>query len=143
MVSNCCIYATGEQSSIVAIVVPRHEVLLQLTNKYVDGESSAPLKGMAYNELLDHPIAAKLVLDQLRAEAKKAKLPGFETPTAVILSHREWTTENVRRIQRHFDSDNYAKWIQDLLTPAQKLQRRKIYPLYADKIEAAYQKSKL
>ncbi|KAF8857891.1 acetyl-CoA synthetase-like protein [Acephala macrosclerotiorum] len=121
VVSNCCVYATGEQSSIVVIVVPRHEVLLQLANKHVDENLRAPLKGIAYNELLGNPVASKLVLDQLCAEAKKASLPGFETPTAVILSHREWTTEN------------------DLLTPAQKLQRRKIYPLYADKIEAAYQ----
>lgn len=93
---NVCIYAAEEQNNILAIVVPRHEIIEQFANDYqAGGRQDGALQGLSYTSLLDNEIVKDFVLKHLQAEAKNAKLAQFETIKAVILSDQEWTDKNV------------------------------------------------
>jgi long-chain acyl-CoA synthetase len=77
------------------------------------------------HELLVHdPEIRELVLKELQTIGKKAGLAPFEIIEGVVLSDEEWSSQN------------------GLLTPAQKLARRKIVPLYQAEIDGVYGKTK-
>ncbi|KUJ17009.1 AMP-binding enzyme [Mollisia scopiformis] len=118
VVSNVCIYVSGEQRTILAIVVPRKDVILQFARSC---HRTSILAGMSYSELLKDKQIRQFVRDQLREVGFKGKLEGSEIIKWPILTEHEWTTEN------------------GLLTPAQKLQRRKIYPMFEEEIREVYQ----
>lgn len=77
------------------------------------------------------------ILRHLQREAEKNKLVGSEVVSGVILTDKEWTSENVCRklLDRCLEDVNS---IQGLLTAAQKLQRRKIWSLFEEEIDQAY-----
>jgi hypothetical protein len=58
------------------------------------------LTSFSHSELVQEPKTNSWVLENLKAEAKKAKLIGAEIISAVILTDHEWTNENVRRSYR-------------------------------------------
>jgi long-chain acyl-CoA synthetase len=64
------------------------------------------------------------VLKDLQTVGRKAGLAPFEIIEGVVLSDAEWSSQN------------------GLLTPAQKLARRKIVPLYQAEIDGVYWKAK-
>jgi long-chain acyl-CoA synthetase len=66
----------------------------------------------------------ELVLKDLQGVGKKAGLAPFEIIEGVVLADEEWSSQN------------------GLLTPAQKLARRKIVPLYQGEIDGVYRKAK-
>jgi long-chain acyl-CoA synthetase len=70
------------------------------------------------------PEVRELVLKELQSVGRKAGLAPFEIIEGVVLAEEEWSSLN------------------GLLTPAQKLARRKIVPLYQREIDGVYGKTK-
>ncbi len=77
-----------------------------------------------HEQLVHDPEIREFVLKDLQTVGRKAGLAPFEIIEGVVLSDAEWSSQN------------------GLLTPAQKLARRKIVPLYQAEIDGVYWKAK-
>ncbi|KAF5858004.1 long-chain fatty acid-CoA ligase [Aspergillus alliaceus] len=110
VVQNVCIYAAEDQVNPIAIIVPNHDVLRTLAT---DHEING---GQANDKLLP------LVTKQLQDVGRSSGLKSFELICGAVLSDEEWNPEN------------------GFLTPAQKIQRRKIYAHFRREIDYAYGK---
>lgn len=114
LVSNICIVASESRSRPIAIVVPAWKTLrLVLDEELLEVGALVKMK-----ETRD------LVLKDLQAVGRKAGLAGFEIVEGVVVSPFQWTVED------------------GCLTPAQKLNRRTIVPLYKKEIDGLYGKTR-
>jgi len=105
-------YALSSMSYVVALICPNQKPLETLAAELgITGDWTA---------LCSNDKIAAAVLEDVQAEAKRAKLAKHETPTKVILISELWTPEN------------------DMLTAVQKLKRRQIAEKHKVEIDAVY-----
>ncbi|PMD47770.1 acetyl-CoA synthetase-like protein [Hyaloscypha variabilis F] len=117
IVSNICIFASPHRSKPIAIMLPDRKLLSKLAE-------SNNIRSRPHEQLVHDPEIRDLVLKELQTVGRKAGLAPFEIIEGVVLSDEEWSSQN------------------GLLTPAQKLARRKIVPLYQAEIDGVYGKTK-
>ena len=96
----------------MAIIIPHAEHLRQTLASKANVDSGKPLP-----ELCHDPAVADLFLKELNALGKKNGFKNMELLSAVVLTADEWTPES------------------GLVTPAQKIQRRKIAERYQSEIK--------
>lgn len=117
IVSNICVYASPTRSKPIAIVIPDRTLLSRLA-------STNNIRARPHEQLVHEPQIRELVLKELQSVGRKAGLAPFEIIEGLVLADEEWSSQN------------------GLLTPAQKLSRRKIVPRYEAEIEGVYGRAK-
>merc|ERR1719378_757260 len=118
-VSQPWIYGNSFFPTLVAVITPD---LIELNQAAKAGGwfDEDPVKMCA------KPEAIKLVLDELTAEGKAAKLKSFEFPKAIVLEGK------VNELGQGFSIEN------DCLTPTFKLKRPPLLKKYQEQIDAMY-----
>jgi long-chain acyl-CoA synthetase len=114
LVANICVHAVPDAKQPMALIFP-HESNLRhfLSNANLPGvDSTADLATLCHNKAV-----AEAVLKQCNMVGKKAGFKPLETLEAVVLTPEEWTPEN------------------ELVTAAQKIQRKKIAQRYDKEIK--------
>lgn len=112
VVQNICVYADQTKTKPIAIIVPVEGVLKKLAAEIkIEGE---------YTDIVHNPKLRSAVLKQMHETGKKAGLAGIELVEGVVLSAEEWLPEN------------------NMVTSAQKLNRRGILEKYKAEIEEVY-----
>lgn len=112
-VSRICVYAQQDKVKPIAVVVPVEATLQKLA-------SANNLKAGSLEEMVHDKKLNEIVLKELQKQGKEGGLSGIEIIDGVVLVEDEWTPQN------------------GFLTPAQKLQRKKIQEHYKDQIKRAY-----
>ncbi|KAF8463997.1 hypothetical protein BDZ91DRAFT_261129 [Kalaharituber pfeilii] len=112
VVQNICVYADQTKVKPIAIIVPVESVLKKIAaeNK-IEGE---------YSDIIHLPKLRSLVLKSMHEVGRRAGLAGIELIEGVVLAGEEWTPEN------------------NLVTSAQKLNRRGILEKYRNEIDEVY-----
>ncbi|KAK5944229.1 long-chain fatty acid-CoA ligase [Knufia obscura] len=113
VIGRICVYAQQDKAKPIAIVVPVEATLQKLA-------ASNGLKESSIEEMVHDKKLNDIVLKEIQNAGKQGGLSGIEIIDGVVLSEEEWTPQN------------------GLLTPAQKLQRKKIQDKYTDEIKRAY-----
>ncbi|XP_078694034.1 long-chain-fatty-acid--CoA ligase 4-like isoform X1 [Branchiostoma floridae x Branchiostoma belcheri] len=113
LVDNICVYASSDQHYAIALVVPNHKHLKNLSDKM-------ELKSDQWEELCNNPDLEKEVLKVLHKVAKEAKLERFEIPQKVRLCSENWTPDT------------------GLVTDAFKLKRKNLQSHYSQDIARLY-----
>ncbi|KAK1596281.1 AMP-binding enzyme [Colletotrichum navitas] len=113
VVANICVYADAKQAKPIAIIVPAEPALIKLAE-------SIGVKGNNLEELVHDKKLQSAVLKELQNAGRSGGLSGIEIIEGVVMSDEEWTPQN------------------DLVTAAQKLQRKKILEKYKDEVAKAY-----
>ncbi|KAL1861425.1 hypothetical protein VTK73DRAFT_7117 [Phialemonium thermophilum] len=113
VVANICVYADPAQSKPVAIIVPAEPALKKLA-------SSVGVEGHSLEELVHNKKVQAAVLSELQTVGRNSGLTGIEIIEGVVVSDEEWTPQN------------------QLVTAAQKLNRKTIVNKYRKEIDAAY-----
>jgi len=134
VVGRICVYAQQDKAKPVAIVVPVEAALQKLA-------SSNGLKAGALEEMVHDKKLNDIVLKEIQNQGKQGGLAGIEIIDGVVLVEEEWTPQNVSARSRKHVMSALANELQGLLTPAQKLQRKKIQEKYKDEIKQAYSSS--
>jgi long-chain acyl-CoA synthetase len=116
IVQNICVYASEQKTKPIAIIVPVEAVLKKKA-------SELNAKGDSLETWIHDPKIQDAVLKDLQAAGRKGGLLGIEIIEGVVLADEEWTPQN------------------NLVTSAQKLNRRGILAQYKKEVEAAYAKS--
>ncbi|KAI0944757.1 hypothetical protein AcW1_002390 [Taiwanofungus camphoratus] len=116
LVSNVCVHATPDAKQPIAIIIPHEQQLRQA----LQGKSTGPASHTAMADLCQDVSVRELVLKECNAVGKRNSFKPMELLQAVVLTADEWTPES------------------GLVTPAQKLQRRKVGERYAKEIKEAY-----
>lgn len=107
------VYGDSFQTSLVGIVVPDPDVLLNWAKQNnLEGQN---LEALCKNEKVN-----KLIMDDITKVAKESKLLGFEFVKAISLEHDPFTPEN------------------ELLTPTYKLKRPQLKEKYKQVIDQLY-----
>ena len=112
------IYGNSFESHVVAIVVPDMEVLKKWAN---DAHPGKPVE-----QVVQIPEVKQMILDDLIATGRSAKLRGFELPKDIDFEC------NVNELNQGFQVDN------DLLTPTLKMRRPQLLKFYQAKIDKMY-----
>ncbi|KAF2002358.1 acetyl-CoA synthetase-like protein [Amniculicola lignicola CBS 123094] len=115
IVANICVYAATDQMKPVAIIVPAEPVLKKIA-------ADIGVSGDHWEVMVHDPKINKAVLKQLQDAGRKGGLASFELIDGVVLADEEWTPAN------------------NLVTAAQKLNRRGILDQYHKEIDKAYGK---
>ncbi|TDZ25133.1 Long-chain-fatty-acid--CoA ligase 1 [Colletotrichum orbiculare MAFF 240422] len=113
VVANICVYADAQKAKPVAIIVPAEPALVKLAQ-------SIGIKGSTLEELVHDKRLHGAVTKELQNAGRQGGLSGIEIIEGVVLSDEEWTPQN------------------DLVTAAQKLQRKKILEKYKAEVAKAY-----
>ncbi|KAF2734572.1 acetyl-CoA synthetase-like protein [Polyplosphaeria fusca] len=113
IVANICVYAAQDKMKPVAIIVPNEPVLKKLASE--NGVSGDHLEELVHNEKINI-----LALKQLQQAGQKGGLASFEIIDGVVLADEEWTPQN------------------NLVTAAQKLNRKGILDKYKKEVNKAY-----
>ncbi|GKT45525.1 long-chain-fatty-acid--CoA ligase 2 [Colletotrichum spaethianum] len=113
VVANICVYADANKAKPIAIIVPAEPALIKLAE-------SIGVKGNNLEELVHDKKLQGAVLKELQNAGRTGGLSGIEIIEGVVMSDEEWTPQN------------------DLVTAAQKLQRKKILEKYKDEVAKAY-----
>ena len=113
VVANICVYADQSKNKPIAIIVPAEPALKSLASE--SGCQSGELEDMCQDKKLN-----AAVLKSLQAAGKKGGLAGIEIIEGVVVVPDEWTPQN------------------NLVTSAQKLNRRAILDKYKKEVEQAY-----
>lgn len=134
VVANICVYADQSKTKPVAIIVPVEAALKRLAaDNRIDGE----LEQLVHDRKLN-----SIVLKELIAAGRKGGLAGAELIQGVVMSDEEWTPQNVSFYllwQEWWDDIlTTPLTIQQLVTSAQKLNRRGILTKYKSDIDNAY-----
>lgn len=66
VVENICVYGDGSKNYTVALVVPNHHILEEIA-------SNIGIVGKSFEELCEHPLVEKAVLEELIEHSKKCK----------------------------------------------------------------------
>jgi long-chain acyl-CoA synthetase len=113
VVANICVYADQSKNKPIAIIVPAEPALKALASE--NGCKSGELEEMCQDKKVN-----AAVLKALQAAGKKGGLAGIEIIEGVVIAPDEWTPQN------------------QLVTSAQKLNRRAILDKYKKEVEEAY-----
>ncbi|CCF42946.1 AMP-binding enzyme [Colletotrichum higginsianum] len=113
VVANICVYADANKAKPIAIIVPAEPALIKLAE-------SIGVKGNNLEELVHDKKLQAAVLKELQNAGRSGGLSGIEIIEGVVMSDEEWTPQN------------------DLVTAAQKLQRKKILEKYKNDVAKAY-----
>lgn len=97
VVGNICVYAAQDKNKPVAIVVPNEAALK-------DAASQAGVKASDLEDLCKDDQVNKIVLQEMQSTGKKGGLTGIEIIEGVVLSHEEWTPQNVSLVGPVFGS---------------------------------------
>ncbi|KAF8855275.1 acetyl-CoA synthetase-like protein [Acephala macrosclerotiorum] len=116
VVANICVYADQQRTKPVAIIVPAEPALKKLAERI--GVQGNGIEDLVHNEKIQDA-----VLKELQQAGRSGGLSGIEIVEGVVLSDEEWTPQN------------------NLVTSAQKLQRKKILETYKKEVDAAYAKN--
>lgn len=116
VVETIWVYGNSFEASLVAVVVPKVDVL----------ENWARTNGIegGFKELVNNPKAKEFVLKELSIVAKNNKLKGFEFIRAVHLDSEAFDVER------------------DLLTPTYKKKRPQLLKMYQNVIDQLYASQK-
>ncbi|KAF7387892.1 hypothetical protein HZH66_010659 [Vespula vulgaris] len=110
---NICVYGDGSKNYTVALVVPNHHILEEIA-------SNIGIVGKSFEELCEHPLVEKAVLEELIEHSKKCQLQKFEIPGAVKLCPEQWSPD------------------MGLVTAAFKLKRKAVQERYQHEINRMY-----
>ncbi|KAM3419944.1 hypothetical protein BST61_g3263 [Cercospora zeina] len=113
VVQNICVYAAQDKNKPIAIVVPAEPALKQLASD--NGIEGNGLEDLCHNKKINN-----LVLKAMQDTGRKGGLAGIEIIEGVVLADEEWTPQN------------------QLVTSAQKLNRKGIMEKYQKEIKTAY-----
>ncbi|KAK5073214.1 long-chain fatty acid-CoA ligase [Lithohypha guttulata] len=113
VVGRICVYADPDKAKPVGVIVPVEAALAKLASS--NGLQASSLESMVHDKKIND-----LVLKDIQKSGKEGGLSGIEILDGVVLADEEWTPQN------------------GFLTPAQKLQRKKIQERYKEEIKAAY-----
>ncbi|XP_076682579.1 acyl-CoA synthetase long-chain isoform X2 [Andrena cerasifolii] len=112
-VENICVYGDPHKTYTVALVVPNHDYLKEMSKEL-------GITGKTLEELCNDPRVEKAVLQELVEQAKKCKLQNFEIPGAVALCPEQWSPD------------------MGLVTAAFKLKRKAVQERYQHEINRMY-----
>lgn len=113
--ANICVYASPDQAKPVAIIATAEPALKKLAASIGQGDKSV-------EELCKSDAVRSKVLQDLLAIGKKNGLAGIELVQDVVLSDEEWTPQN------------------QLVTNAQKLNRKVVLETHKKQIDEAYKR---
>ncbi|KAL9131594.1 MAG: hypothetical protein Q9175_006721 [Cornicularia normoerica] len=113
VVANICVYATGDKTKPVAIIVPAESALKKLAE-----ENS--IEGNGIEDLVHSKKMNSIVLKEMQAAGRGGGLTGPEIIDGVVMSDEEWNSAN------------------GLTTAAQKINRRALLSKYQKEIDKAY-----
>ncbi|CAI5445017.1 unnamed protein product [Caenorhabditis angaria] len=117
IVDNICVYGSGLEDSVVALVVPNQKHLEKIAEE--EGVDSKDLKTMC-----EHPKVVAAFKKQLDAHSTKSKLSRVEIPSAIHLCPEVWAPDT------------------GLLTEALKLKRKPIQNAYQSTLDNLYKSLK-
>ncbi|KAG8878504.1 long-chain fatty acid-CoA ligase [Tulasnella sp. 331] len=117
VINNICVHAHSDAKQPMAIIHP-HENNLRAA--LAADPSTAGLAKEEIHKLCEDKDVCSLVLKQCNAVGKKNGFKGMELLEAVVLTPEEWTADN------------------QMVTAAQKINRKKIAERYKDEIKAVY-----
>lgn len=115
VVANICVYADSTKAKPIAIIVPAEPALKKLAEQ-VGAEGSI-------EELVHNKKVQAVVLRELQAAGRAGGLSGIEIIEGVVVSDEEWTPQN------------------NMVTAAQKLNRKGILKQYEKEVTEAYKNS--
>ncbi|CAG8952462.1 hypothetical protein HYFRA_00001209 [Hymenoscyphus fraxineus] len=113
VVANICVYADSQKTKPVAIIVPAEPALKKLAERI-------GVNGDGIGDLVHNQKVQDAVLKELQQVGKQGGLSGIEIIEGVILADDEWTPQN------------------NMVTSAQKLNRKLILSTYKKQVDAAY-----
>ncbi|KAK0621558.1 hypothetical protein B0T17DRAFT_494349 [Bombardia bombarda] len=113
VVANICVYADEQKAKPIAIIVPAEPALKKLA-------SSIGVSGESLEELVHNKKVQQAVLRELQNTGRAGGLSGIEIIEGVVVSDEEWTPQN------------------NLVTAAQKLNRKGIIAKYKKEVAEAY-----
>jgi long-chain acyl-CoA synthetase len=112
LIAQIFVYGNSMESMLVAAVVPEEGPFLEAARK-------VGLTG-SFREVLQQPKAKEMLLEQMNATAKEAKMKGFEMVRGIILDEEPFSVEN------------------GLMTPTFKLKRHQLQEKYMPQITPLY-----
>lgn len=86
--ANICVYATGDKTKPIAIIVPAEPALKKLA-----GENS--IEGNGIEDLVHSKKLNGIVLKEMQAAGRAGGLTGPEVIDGVVMSDEEWNSANV------------------------------------------------
>ncbi|KAJ9659853.1 long-chain fatty acid-CoA ligase [Neophaeococcomyces mojaviensis] len=113
VIANVCCYAQQDKAKPIAIVVPVENVLMKLASQ--NGITKSSLEELVHDDKVN-----EIVLKEVQKAGRDGGLAGIEIIDGVVLADEDWTPQN------------------GLLTPAQKLQRKKLQEKFKEEIKKAY-----
>lgn len=116
IVANICVYADDSKAKPIAIIVPAEPHLKKIAEELGIG-------GESIEELVHEKKLQAAVLRELQAAGRSGGLSGIEIIEGVVVSDEEWTPQN------------------NLVTAAQKLNRKGILSKYKKEVAEAYSSS--
>lgn len=119
LVANICVHGDTNAKQPIAIIIP-HEQNLRHALKSSPSPSDVPSAEDEIHHICASKVVSKMVLDSCNSAGKKAGFKGMEMLQGVVLTADEWTPEN------------------ELVTPAQKIQRRKIAGRFEGEIKVCF-----
>lgn len=115
VVSNICVYAAQDQAKPIAIIVPVESVLQKYAEE--NGIKERTIESLVHNKTIQ-----KVAMKDLQEFGRQGQLKPFEIIVGVVLSDEDWTPQN------------------GMISPAQKLQRKKILSHFQKEVDQAYGK---
>ncbi|OCT48416.1 Long-chain-fatty-acid--CoA ligase 1 [Cladophialophora carrionii] len=113
VVGNICVFAAPDKAKPIAIIVPVEATLQKIAA--ANGIKGESLEEMVHDEKLNG-----LVLKEVQKAGRESGLAGIEIIDGIVMSDEEWTPQN------------------GFISPAQKVQRKKIQQRYEKEIKKAY-----
>ncbi len=86
--ANICVYATGDKTKPIAIIVPAEPALKKLAE-----ENS--IEGNGIEDLVHSKKLNSIVLKEMQTAGKSGGLTGPELIDGVVMSDEEWNSANV------------------------------------------------
>ncbi|KAL2061787.1 hypothetical protein VTL71DRAFT_7165 [Oculimacula yallundae] len=116
VVANICVYADQQRTKPVAIIVPAEPALKKLAEKI--GVQGSGIEDLVHNQKIQDA-----VLKELQQAGRAGGLSGIELIEGAVLADEEWTPQN------------------NMVTSAQKLNRKLILQTYKKQVDAAYSRN--
>ncbi|KAI1613395.1 long-chain fatty-acid-CoA ligase [Exophiala viscosa] len=114
IVGNICVFAAQDKAKPIAIIVPVEAALQKVA-------AANGIKGESIEEMVHDKKLNGVVLKEIQKAGREAGLAGIEIVDGIVLADEEWTPQN------------------GFISPAQKVQRKKIQAHYEKQIKEAYE----
>jgi long-chain acyl-CoA synthetase len=129
VVGNICVFAAQDKAKPIAIIVPVEATLKKLA-------SANGVNGESLEELVKDEKLNAVVLKEVQKAGRESGLAGIEIIDGIVMADEEWTPQNV--CDPHCEHQRYADLVQGFISPAQKVQRKKIQQHFEKEIQKAY-----